>query len=53
MYVCIYISQSKFSGSRVYIYIYIYIYLLYGFEESCILIGRRAVCKNPYSDRGP
>ena len=25
--------------------------LLYGFEESCILNGRRAVCKNPYSDR--
>ena len=30
-----------------------YIYLLYGFEGSCILIGRRAVRKNPYSDRGP
>ena len=27
--------------------------LLYAFEESCILIGRRAVRKNPYSDRGP
>ena len=26
--------------------------LLYGFEESYILIGRRAVRKNPYSDRG-
>ena len=26
---------------------------LYGFDESCILIGRRAVRKNPYSDRGP
>ena len=31
----------------------VYIHLLYGFEESCILIGRRAVRKNPYSDRGP
>ena len=31
----------------------LYTKLLYGFEESCILIGRRAVRKNPYSDRGP
>ena len=27
--------------------------LLYSFEESCNLIGRRAIRKNPYSDRGP
>ena len=31
----------------------VYNVLLYGFEGSCILIGRRAVRKNPYSDRGP
>ena len=35
------------------IYLYYTILLLYGFEESCILIGRGAVRKNPYSDRGP
>ena len=30
-----------------------YFILLYGFGESCILIGRRTVRKNPYPDRGP
>ena len=35
------------------IYLYYTILLLYGFEESCILISRGAVRKNPYSDRGP